>query len=305
MGETSNMFPVSWKKTLNRIKEAEEQDVLHDIEMPEWPRSKLIYLMFLVIYLMVEFPASRIVLAYESAVKDGARTPESLVLTAIRILIAVIMLPIFVVAWLVLVIWSIMHAVMDKIGTFRKLQEEMNKNLLEEAITGYVEKEERSKEQDGEKGIDRRGTTVITHDEKGGNKKEKELKEQLIERKAKLKEKVEEARRVSRKGKQDRLNGQVKLLINPPKLYEAKTKGFMSGRKKGEDQKGEDQEKTISRTGSAASSSGKGEAARETPDQNLTHKSIWRLARRLKKKAVDDEVAVQGREEREGREGRD
>lgn len=301
MGKTSNVFPVSWKKTLNRIQEAEAQDVLHDIEMPEWPRSKLIYLMFLVIYLMVEFPTSRIVLAYESVVKDGARTPASVALTAVRILAAIMMLPVFVVAWMVLVIWSILHSTVDKVWTFRKLLEDMDKKLLEESITGYVEKEEKSEEQDGEKEIDRKGATAATHEEKGGNKKEKELKERVIERKTKLKEKVEEARRVSHKGKEDRVHERVKLLINPPKLYEAQTKAFNSRTKKGEDQK-----TTISPTSTAPSSIGKDEASAETLDQSaspenpsLTHGSMWRLARRLKKKAIDDEVAVQGRQGRD------
>ena len=293
MGKTSNVFPVSWKKTLNRINEAEAQDVLHDIEMPEWPRSKLIYLMFLVIYLMVEFPTSRIVLAYESVVKDGARTPASVALTAVRLLVAIMMLPVFVVAWMVLVIWSILHSTVDKLWTLRKLLEDMDKKLLEESITGYVEKEEKSEEQDGEKETDRKGATAATHEEKGGNKK---VKERVIERKTKLKEKVEEARRVSHKGKEDRVHERVKLLINPPKLYEAQTKAFNSRTKKGEDQK-----TTLSPTSTAPSSIGKDEETAETLDQgaspekpSLTHGSIWRLARRLKKKAIDDEVAVQG-----------
>ena len=302
MGKTSNVFPVSWKKTLNRIKEAEAQDVLQDIEMPEWPRSKLIYLTFLVIYLMVEFPTSRIVLAYESVVKDGARTPASVALTAVRILVAIMMLPIFVAAWMVLVIWSILHSLVDKIWTFQNLLEDMDKELLEESITGYVEKEENSEEQDGEKEIDRKRVNAATHEEKGGNKKEK-LKERVIERKTELKERVEEARRVSHKGKEDRVHERVKLLINPPKLYEAQTKAFNSRTKKGEDQK-----TTLSPTSTAPSSIGKDEETAETLDQgaspekpSLTHGSIWRLARRLKKKAIDDEVAVQGLKGRDRR----
>lgn len=294
MGETSNMFPVSWKKTLNNIKEAEEQDVLHDNEMPTWPRSKLIYLLFLVIYLIVEFPASRIVLAYESVVRNNARTPESIALTAFRVLIAIMMLPIFVAVWMVLVLWSILHWIWRKIWSLRTFQEQMDK--LEEAITGYAEKEEKSKEQDGEKENDRKGAWGTAYDEKS-HQKGKGLKERGIERKNRLKERVAEARRVARKGKEGRQK-QVALLINPPELYKAKSESFKSRTKKGKEPK-----TTIPRISTATSSSREEEATMKTTDQIglqedpiWTSRSIWRLARRLQKKAIDDEVEVQGRD---------
>ena len=66
----------------------------------------------------------------------------------------------------------------------------------------------------------------------------------------------------------------------------------------------EDQKTTIDRVGTAASSLGKDEATTETPNQSaslekqiLTRRSIWRLARRLKKRAIDEEVRVAGLEE--------
>lgn len=296
MGETSNMFPVSWKKTLNNIKEAEEQDVLHDNEMPTWPRSKLIYLLFLVIYLIVEFPASRIVLAYESVVRNNARTPESIALTAFRVLIAIMMLPIFVAVWMVLVLWSILHWIWRKIWSLRTFQEQMDKKLLEEPITEYAEKEEKSKEQDGEKENDRKGASGTAYDEKG-HQKGKGLKERGIESKNRLKERVAEARRVARKGKEGRQK-QVALLINPPELYKAKSESFKSRTKKGKKPK-----TTIPRISTATSSPREEEATMKTTDQIglqedpiWTSRSIWRLARRLQKKAIDDEVEVQGRD---------
>lgn len=296
MGETSNMFPVSWQKTLNRIKEVEEQDVLHDIEMPKWPRSKLIYLLFLVVYFLVEFPASRIMLAYESVVRIGGRTPGSVAITAVQISVAMMMLPLFVVVWMGLVTWSILHSILSKIWALREIREKVDKSLLEEAVAEYVEEEEKSKEQDGGNETDRKRASVATLEEK--SKRDKELKERVIERKAQIKEKVEETRRVAHKEKQDRLQKYIALLINPPRLYEAKTKGFISKTKD------EDQKTTIARIGTAASSLGKDEATTETPDQSaslekqiLTRRSIWHLARRLKKKAIDDEVRVAGLDE--------
>ncbi len=292
MGETSNMFPVSWKKALNRIKEVEVQDVLHDIERPKWPRSKLIYLLFLVIYLFVELPASRVVLAYDSVAKSGGRTPGNVALTAVRILVAMMMLPLFAVVWMALVTWSILQSILSNVWALGELREKMDKQLLEKAVMEYVEEEENSKEQDGGKGIDGKGAPVATQEEKS-NKKEKELKERKIERMTQLKEKIEEIRRTAHKSKEDRLQKQVALLINPSRLYEGKTNGFIS--------KEEDQKTILPRIGTAQSSLGKSEATTEPPDRSaslenwiLTRRSMWRLAKRLKTKAVDEEVRVAG-----------
>lgn len=285
MGETSNVFPVSWKKTLRHIKEAEEQDVLHDIEKPKWPRSKLIYLTFLLIYLVVEFPASRIVLAYESVVRNGAKTPQNVALTFFQILIAIMVLPVFMFTWIVLTTWSILHSVLSKFWAVQGFQEKISEELLDAAVKEYVEAEERKKEQDGEKEIDPKGGPVATYEEKSNKKKEKEPKVPVGERKKELKKKIEEARRTAGKGRQDRLQEHIKLLINPPKLYEAKVKGFKLNKRSGEDQK-----TPIPRPGTAGSFWDKDEANVVTANdsvslesQSMTSRSMWRLARRLKK----------------------
>ena len=290
MGETSNMFPVSWKKTLNRIKEVEEQDVLHDIEMPKSPRSKLVYLMFLVIYILVEFPASRLVLAYESVVRSGARTPGSVALLIVRMLVALIMLPLFVVVWIGLITWNILHSSSDYIWGIGEIQEKMDKQLLEEAVARFVEAEEKGKEQEGETETERKGAPLATQEEKS-NRKEKDLKERAIERTAKVKDAVQGKRKAAREEKRDRVQKQVALLINPPRLYEARTKGFATKSKK----------ENPARPGTAASSLGQGDATAETQDQGvspetqgLSRRSMWWLARGLKTKAIDEEVRVAG-----------
>lgn len=66
MGESSNVFPFTWRKTLDQLNRDEKQEVIHENEHPKLPRSNLIYLLFLVVYLLVEYPAHRIALAYES-----------------------------------------------------------------------------------------------------------------------------------------------------------------------------------------------------------------------------------------------
>ena len=290
MGETSNMFPVSWKKALTRIKEVEEQDVLHDIEMPKWPRSKLVYLMFLVIYILVEFPASRLVLAYESVVRNDARTPGSVALDIVRMLVALIMLPLFVVVWIVLITWNILLSSSYYIWGLGEIPEKTDKQLLKESVARFVKAEEKDKEQEGETETDRKGAPLATQEEKS-NKKEKELKEREIERIAEVKDAVQGMRRWAREEKRDRVQKKVALLINPPRLYEASTKGFATRPKK----------ENPARTGTAASSLGQGEATAETQDQRvspetqgLSRRSMWWLARGLKKKAIDEEVRVAG-----------
>ena len=293
MGETSNVFPVSWKQTLTRIKEAEARDVLHDIEMPKLPRSKLIYFMFLMAYLAVEYPASRIVLAYNSITGSGARTPGNFALTAVQVLIAITMLPVFVVTWMALVMWSILHKFLSKIWALPELQKKISEEMLDAAVKEHVDAE-RKKQQDGEKETDRKESPVIAHEEKSNKKKKREPT--VSERKKTLKEKVEEARKTASKKESYRFQEHIKLLINPPKLYEAKFKGLTSKTKSGEDNA-----PAIPRPSTATSSSGKDEGASVTPkqmdpseDQSLTHRSIWRLARRLKKKAIDEEVKMAG-----------
>ena len=295
MGETSNMFPVSWKKALNRIKEVEVQDVLHDVERPKWPRSKLLYLLFLVIYIFVELPASRVVLAYDSVMRSGGRTPGNVALTAVQILVAMMILPLFTVVWMALVTWSISESILSNIWALGGIRGKMDKQLLEAAVSEFVEQEEKSNEQDGEKEIDRKEAPVATQEEKS-NKKEKELKERIIERKTELKEKIEETRRKAHESREDRLQKQIALLINPSRLYEGTTKGFIS--------KYEEKKTILPRIGTALSSLGKSEATTEPPDRSaslenwiLTRRSIWGLASRPKTKAIDEEVRVAGQHE--------
>jgi len=51
MGESSNVFPFTWRKTLDQLNRDEKQEVMHDNGPPKPPRSNLIYLLFLVVYI--------------------------------------------------------------------------------------------------------------------------------------------------------------------------------------------------------------------------------------------------------------
>ena len=51
---------------MEHIKKVEEKENVHDTVKLEWHKSHLIYVVFLFVYLVVEFPAMRIGVAYES-----------------------------------------------------------------------------------------------------------------------------------------------------------------------------------------------------------------------------------------------
>ncbi len=117
MGRTPNKFPVTWEKTLDHIKDAEEHDILHDHEMPKWPRSRLVYILFLIIYFFIDFPASRIVLAYESVTDTEATSPDHATLAVVRIFVALMLSPVFAASWTILVVWSLLSWALAKVWT--------------------------------------------------------------------------------------------------------------------------------------------------------------------------------------------
>lgn len=101
MGRTPNKLPVTWEKTrLDHIKDAEKHDILHAQKIPKRPRSRLLYLAVLVVCFFVDFPASRILLAYESVTDVEARSPDRATLAMLRILVAIVLLLVFVASWI-------------------------------------------------------------------------------------------------------------------------------------------------------------------------------------------------------------
>ena len=100
MGITPNKLPVTWENTrLDHTKDAEKHDILHDQELPRRPRSRLLYLAFLVFCFFVDLPASRILLAYESMTDVEARSPDRATLAMARILVAIVWSLVFVASW--------------------------------------------------------------------------------------------------------------------------------------------------------------------------------------------------------------
>ena len=227
MGKTPNRFPVTWEKTLDHIKDAEENDILHDHEMPKWPRSKLIYLFFLVVYFFIDFPASRIVLAIESVIDADTNFSDHATIVVVRIVVALTLLPIFVASSTILVIWSLLCWALIKIWTFplkkwKKVQERGIEKHYDQLKSQYQEEEaeaeakaeaaakETAKEQ--EKGKD--GDWESTHSVPRGAKNNKKVKPKTVE------ERIDETLKRERQAKEDRIRQHVTLLINPPELYQ-------------------------------------------------------------------------------------
>lgn len=80
---------------MEHIKKVEEKEIVHDTVKLEWHRSHLIYIVFLVVYLVVEFPAMRIGVAYESITRGDKTFPRRVVLATVQVLVALLVLPIY------------------------------------------------------------------------------------------------------------------------------------------------------------------------------------------------------------------
>ena len=228
MERTPNEFPVTWKKTLNHIKDAEEHNILHDHEMPKWPRNKLVYSLFLVVYFFFDFPASRVVLAYESVMNVKATFPDHATLIIVRIFIALILLPVFAVSWMALVIWSLCSAILTGVWMlplkkWKDIQEQhtqRHKNRLKEQYEADddAKAREKAKAEAGEKDEFKAeaGVKERAREQEGardGDRGKRNIKE---EKQKTIKERIEETRRKERQAKEDRIQERVKLLINPP-----------------------------------------------------------------------------------------
>lgn len=294
MGRTPNNFPVTWERTLDHIKDAEEHDILHDHEMPKWPRSRLVYLLFLVVYFLVDFPASRIVLAYDSVMDVEAGSPDHATLAVVRILVAIMFSPVFVASWTILVIWSLLCWSLPKVWMlpleeWKKVQEQSIKKhndhlreLYEADAKAKAEAEteakEKAKEQDEANDGDRDSIHPFTRGEKT-NKKEK-LKT--------VEERIDDTLRKERQEKDNRVRQHLKMLINPPDLYERmELNALKLRRKKKRDNEDDTTSSRISRRASAVSA---------TQTHSSIRRSAWHLIFGRPERKHDDEKLVEGRD---------
>ena len=189
MEKTSNVFPVPWKLTLSRIRQSDEEDVVNE--------SRYVYLIFLALYWIVEYPALRIVLAYDFMTKNDITTSNNIGLATVRSLIAIILLPLFMAVWVILVTWTILSwavrsAWMLPFQIWRDAKDQSDKRNFRQGKSEFGEGD---------------------HGDKIYRTKEKE-------------ELVEKGIRQARKDRDDRIRKQVSLLLNPPELYQDKLKPY-------------------------------------------------------------------------------
>ena len=310
MERTPNRFPVIWEKTLVNIKDAEEHDILHDHEMPKWPRSRLVYSLFLVVYFFVDFPASRIVLAYESVTDVDAKFPDPPALAIVRIIVALIFLPVFAASWTILAAWSFLRLVLTKVWTIphqkwksvekqssSKSYEDLKKKYeayakaekaeAEAEVRAEAAAKEKGKEQDGEKDGDRAPTQPFTRGEKSikkGNPKTVE-------------ERIDDTRRKERNEKDDRIRQHIRLLINPPELLERMETKALRLRQK--TKRGDVDNTASSRTSRPASPRGLLLNDNVTVPATRNQTPMRRLLRHLvfgRPERTDDEKVVEGRD---------
>ena len=288
MENTPNIFPVAWEKVIARIKEAEEEDVLHDTEMPKRPRSKLIYLFFLFIYMLVDFPAYRIALACDSMARIDAFSPDRFALAGIRVLIAIFLFPILVAVWIILITWNLLSWSLKKLlitphKTWLDLRKKTDTKLehdLKVSLERELEEEEKAKGQERARNMTNRKDTQAKTVEEKNNKKENKKQSTEEEVLRRLKEK----RTKEREEKKERLRNNVALLINPPNLYD---RDSVKSRKMG----GKFSEPLPSRRSDRVSlATTETEEPPEARNQGLSRRRMWPFARRGSGRANEDEV---------------
>lgn len=245
---TSNVFPVRWRRTLSRIRKSDGEDVLDE--------SRYTYLMFLVVYWVVEFPALRIVLAYDFVTKNDVTTPKHIGPAIFHVGIAIILLPLFVAIWTILVIYSILHWTATSIEPPRKRDTEEQPDKPEQ--------ERRKSFVDGD-------DTKVSRGPKNP--------EGTAEEKTRRERKEQEDR--DRKEKGDWVRKQVSLLINPPQLYEDKLRPY------NDKIKALTLKKENRGSGESIRSSSSAPSRPGTP-----HRSIWSFAKRGADKVVADKEGV-------------
>ena len=217
MAESSSIFPVAWKKSLEKINRDEKQDVSHDNEPPRPPRSKLIYLLFLVVYLLVEYPAKRITLAYESLTNINFQDNHQLFLTIGRILYATILLPVFVPSWVVVALWTLIPlAMQDVVIVSGWIWAKYQKRYIKRLKQGQPEESERGvdvqhNEQSKEKEIGPGRLRSPPHVEKSNPEGNRFLTTQ---------DRLREKQTKDRQDRNEQLQKQVSLIINPPMMMD-------------------------------------------------------------------------------------
>ena len=175
---------------------------------------------------MVEYPAHRIALAYGSL--TGKHKKDRAIVITVQVLVAFLLLPVFLAAWLLIVTWNIMYTVFHSFFTLprakwkdfqSRTQDQVEHKEKMEYEAAEKRKEQEAAREDTPKDADR---AIIQED--------KETKKKKLRRKPSG-DAFQEKLRQDRKKEEEQLRQQVALLINPKQLYKSKIEGVISRRK--------------------------------------------------------------------------
>jgi hypothetical protein len=90
----------------------EDDNVLRDDEAPKRPGSKMVYLLDWVVYILIESPATRIVLGSQSFtsiwnLSKESRSTSHIMHLITRIVLGLPLIPVFVITWSLLAVWAV------------------------------------------------------------------------------------------------------------------------------------------------------------------------------------------------------
>ena len=242
--------------------------------------------------MLVEYPAYRIALAFRS-LKGEYRT-DRIAPIVVQVLFAVSLLPIFISAWLVVVMWSVIYTLSTSIFTlprnnWKDLQVKTEKKIEDKERAKYFDSTEKNEELEGDKDGDRRGSFPTTQSQEEKDNKKKQPKQKDTDEK-----KFQEKRSKDRDKEQKKLRKHVALLVNPPQLYDEKLKGHIPWRKKQNEQKTESDEAVVAAPlldgDDASPQSPVPIASSQDPKPGL--RSIWSAFRHRTEKAPEEKEAV-------------
>ena len=216
MAESSSIFPFAWKKTMDRINRDEKQDVLHENEPPRPPQSKLVYLLFLVVYLLVEYPAQRIALASESLRIIDFQDVNQVFAALSRLTFALILLPIFVASWIIIAIWTLVPlAIQDVVIVSGWIRKDFQKRI--------AKGKEQSQPKETERKSDEKWNEHNTEPESIPKRPRSSPHESNSRKQSRIftpQERLKEKQSQDRQDRERRLQKQVSLMVNPPEMMD-------------------------------------------------------------------------------------
>jgi hypothetical protein len=214
MRETSSRWPLEWRNAVKVMTKLEVDSVLRDDEAPRWPGNKMVYLLYWVVYLLIELPAARIVLGSQSFIslwhlRKGTRSASNIVRLIGRIVLGLILIPVFLITWSLLALWTVVVGPLS--AARRRMKQSLAKAQGEaRAKAVWAAMEGRSGATSNSAGDRNKGP----HDQNNAEAKKE------AEQKDNEQEEAEEQVRKNEIQERRRLRKQTSLLVNPPEVLD-------------------------------------------------------------------------------------